>query len=294
MTKKKIEIIASRDSYENLATFHSIDKLNETVRTYKETYKDQLNKTDIAVLDILHRHSAKYTGVSFLTKNSIAKMVDRTRRTIINICNKLESLGILKQYATKRKSDMQQTSNAIAILPIQDSEQEVKNEESNQNFTQETQKISHQKNNIFLKQKHNINHLNMTKASKRTPYIKLVPKHLQHYQAFLGDKIKILYGRVWLAMKKLDVHIDKDIMRTIAHIAFDKLVDYIKEGRNLTAEQMNKIVYTISYNQLSEREDTKDIVKDQQAITHALILLDKPSENKKVPSLSLFADVIGV
>lgn len=294
MANKKIKIVANKNSYEDLATFKSINELNETVRTYKERYKDQLNKTDIAVLNILHSHSAKYTGVSFLTKNNIAKMVGRTRRTIINICNKLESLGILRQYATKRKSDMQQTSNAITILPIQEAEQEVKNEENNQNFTQETQKISHQKNNIFLKQIHNINHLNMTQTSKRTPYIKLVPKHLQHYQAFFGDKIKTLYGRIWLAMKKLGVHIDKDIMQTIAHIAFDKLVKYIKEGRNLTAEQMNKIVYTIAYNQLSEREDTKEIVKDQQAITRALRLLDKPSENKKLPSLSLFADVISV
>ncbi|PEP84722.1 cytosolic protein, partial [Bacillus toyonensis] len=33
-------------------------------------------------------------------------------------CQHLESLGIIKQLEMKRKSDMQQTSNAIVIQPI--------------------------------------------------------------------------------------------------------------------------------------------------------------------------------
>ena len=33
MAKQKIEILASVQTYKELATFHSIDKLNETVRT---------------------------------------------------------------------------------------------------------------------------------------------------------------------------------------------------------------------------------------------------------------------
>ncbi len=266
MAKKRIEIIASVEAYENLSSFKSINDLNEAVRAYKEQHKDDLNKTDLILLDILHRHSAKYTGVSFLTKNNLAKMLGCTRKTITRKCNKFEMLGIIKQYETKRSSDMKQTSNAIVILPIQKEIQP----EKKQNVSQESNKMSHQKNKTFLKQIHNIKHLNMSKkASKRKPYVKLVPKRLQHYQAFFGDKIKSLYGRIWLAMKHFGVTIDKTIMQEIAHIAFNKLVDYIKQGRNLSTEEMHKLAYTIAYNQLSEREDTKEAKK--AAVTEVLL-----------------------
>lgn len=94
-------------------------------------------------------------------------------------------------------------------------------------------------------------------TSKRKAYIKMVPKRLQQYQAFFGNQIKSLYGRIWLAMKNFGVSVDKSIMQEIAHIAFDKLVDYIKQGRNLSTEELHKLAYTIAYNQLSERDDTK-------------------------------------
>ncbi|MCZ0704107.1 HTH domain-containing protein [Natronobacillus azotifigens] len=80
------------------------------------------------VLDTLHRYSAKYQGVSFRTKNNLAIELKISRRTVIRACQKLESLGIIRQHDMKRKSDMKQTSNAIVIQPIQ------------QNVTQETKK----------------------------------------------------------------------------------------------------------------------------------------------------------
>jgi len=298
MKKRKIEIIASVESYENLSTFKSIDELNETVRNYKEEYKDELNKTDIELLNILHSYSAKHTGVSFLTKNKIAKLLNCTRRTVVRKCNKLESLGIIKQYETKRKSDMQQTSNAIVILPIQVEVEEVmkveKTKEKEQNVTQDSAKMSHQKNNISLKQIHNIKHLNMINtASSRKAYVKLVPKRLQQYQAFFGNKIKSLYGRVWLAMKNLEVQIEQSIMQEIAHIAFDKLVEYLKQGRNMSTEDMHKIAYKIAYNQLSEREDTKDLVNHQKAINKALFLKSKfTPQQHETPSLNLFKEIL--
>ena len=112
---KRIDIVASEATFETLGTFESIEQLNEAVRNHKET--QALNKTELAVLDLLHRYSAKYKGVSFLCKNTIGKLVGKSRRTIIRVCQRLEELGIIKQHAMKRPSDMQQTSNAIVILP---------------------------------------------------------------------------------------------------------------------------------------------------------------------------------
>lgn len=112
---KRIDIVASEATFEKLGTFETIEQLNETVRNHKET--QALNKTELAVLDLLHRYSAKYKGVSFLCKNTIGKLVGKSRRTIIRVCQRLEELGIIKQHAMKRASDMQQTSNAIVIQP---------------------------------------------------------------------------------------------------------------------------------------------------------------------------------
>ncbi|WP_427036610.1 helix-turn-helix domain-containing protein [Cytobacillus pseudoceanisediminis] len=114
---KRIDILASEATFETLETFETIEQLNETVREYKCKYKEMLTNTEISVLDILHRYSAKYKGVSFLCKNTIGKLVGKSRRTIIRVCQRLEELGIIRQYAMKRASDMQQTSNAIVILP---------------------------------------------------------------------------------------------------------------------------------------------------------------------------------
>ncbi|MFY2253852.1 helix-turn-helix domain-containing protein [Priestia megaterium] len=258
MAKEKIEIIASVETYKNLSSFKSIEELNETVRSHVEMHKNSLKKTHIAVLKVLHGHSAKHLGVSFLTKNNIGKLVGKSRATIIRVCKHLEDLGIIKQLEMKRRSDMKQTSNAIIIQPIQKDEPAQENEQIQQNTTQENSNMQHQKNKTFLKQLHNIKHLNMSKEiSKRKPYIKMVPKRLQQYQAFFGNQIKSLYGRIWLAMKNFGVSVDRSIMQDIAHIAFDKLVDYIKQGRNLSTEEMHKLAYTIAYNQLLERDDTK-------------------------------------
>lgn len=258
MAKEKIEIIASVETYKNLSSFESIESLNEAVRSYIERFKDQLNKTHVAVLKVLHGYSAKHLGVSFLTKRNIGKLVGKSRATIIRVCNHLENLGIIKQLEMKRSSDMKQTSNAVIIQPIQTEESVKETNHIEESATQENSKMQHQENKTFLKQIHNIKHLNMRKeTSKRKAYIKMVPKRLQQYQAFFGNQTKSLYGRIWLAMKNFGVSVDKTIMQEIAHIAFDKLVDYIKQRRNLSTEELHKLAYTIAYNQLSEREDTK-------------------------------------
>ncbi|MGQ0422797.1 cytosolic protein, partial [Bacillus sp. HC-Mk] len=88
-------------------------------RIFHEVLKDKKNPTAIlAGGDHLHHYSAKYLGVSFKTKNNIADALHISRRTVIRVCQYLESLGIIKQLEMKRKSDRRQTSNVIVIQPI--------------------------------------------------------------------------------------------------------------------------------------------------------------------------------
>lgn len=148
--KKKIDVIASEESYQNLSTFHEVEELNETVRTYREVIKSNVKRADvqnrlIALLEVLKRHSCKYIGVSFLRKNTIADMLEVSYKTVQRLVKKLVVLGMVKQVATKRSSDMLQTANAIIIQPAQ--KEEEKQEVSDKNVQKSPTKCPTNKTN---------------------------------------------------------------------------------------------------------------------------------------------------
>lgn len=183
---KKITMIAGEETFKHLSTFESIEQLNETVRDYKRQYKETLTNTELTLIDILHRYSAKYKGVSFLCKNKIAELIGKSRRTVIRVCQRLEALGIIRQVPMKRASDMQQTSNAIVILPPVVSEQP--------NVTQEAcENVTPKKTSSSLKQNH---YLDNTYSDDATPYVRFK----QYVGQFINDRklTSKLYG-VYLA-----------------------------------------------------------------------------------------------
>lgn len=123
MAKKRIDVIASEESFRNLSPFIELEELNKTIRTYRDTIRMSIKRTDvqsklITLLEILKRHSCKYVGVSFLCKNSIAGMMEVSYKTVQRLMKKLVDLDMIKQIVMKRKKDMLQTSNAIIIQPI--------------------------------------------------------------------------------------------------------------------------------------------------------------------------------
>lgn len=123
MEKKRIDVIATKESFHNLSSFKDVEELNKIVRVYRDTIRMSIKRTDvqsklITLLEILKRHSCKYVGVSFLCKNSIADMMEVSYKTVQRLMKKLVDLDMIKQVAMKRKKDMLQTSNAIIIQPI--------------------------------------------------------------------------------------------------------------------------------------------------------------------------------
>ncbi|MED2982457.1 helix-turn-helix domain-containing protein [Bacillus thuringiensis] len=123
MEKKRIDVIATKESFHNLSSFKDVEELNKTIRAYRDTIRMSIKRTDvqsklITLLEILKRHSCKYVGVSFLCKNSIADMMEVSYKTVQRLMKKLVDLNMIKQIAMKRKKDMLQTSNAIIIQPI--------------------------------------------------------------------------------------------------------------------------------------------------------------------------------
>lgn len=123
MERKRIDVIATKESFHNLSSFKDVEELNKTIRTYRDNIRMSIKRTDvqsklITLLEILKRHSCKYVGVSFLCKNSIADMMEVSYKTVQRLMKKLVDLEMIKQVAMKRKKDMLQTSNAIIIQPI--------------------------------------------------------------------------------------------------------------------------------------------------------------------------------
>ncbi|MED3484937.1 helix-turn-helix domain-containing protein [Bacillus toyonensis] len=123
MEKKRIDVIASKESFLNLSPFIELEELNTTIRAYRDTIRMSIKRSDvqsklITLLEILKRHSCKYVGVSFLCKNRIAGKMEVSYKTVQRLMKKLVDLNIIKQVAMKRTKDMLQTSNAIIIQPI--------------------------------------------------------------------------------------------------------------------------------------------------------------------------------
>jgi len=111
-----------------LQTFSSVEAMNEAVQIHKHEHK--LNKTDRAILDAISRYACKYAGVCFLRKQRIAENAGfKSRRTAIRACNRLETLGVIKQYETRRISgDRRQAANLIVIQPVEIVERQVDEE----------------------------------------------------------------------------------------------------------------------------------------------------------------------
>ena len=108
-------LLANENTYRKLSTFQSVEEMNEAIKAHKQAHA--LSPTERAVLDVISRYACKYPGVCYLSKTNIGEAVGKVRRTVIRVCQRLEALGIIKQYETKRDGgDRRQSTNVIVIL----------------------------------------------------------------------------------------------------------------------------------------------------------------------------------
>ncbi|PGP54322.1 cytosolic protein, partial [Bacillus cereus] len=45
--KRKINVIATKESFRNLSTLTTVEELNKTVRTYRDTIRLSIKRTDV-------------------------------------------------------------------------------------------------------------------------------------------------------------------------------------------------------------------------------------------------------
>lgn len=220
--KQTISILASTETYENLVSFQNLKELNDTVRTYKEQFADQLNKNQLAVLNHLHSHSCKYFGVSFKSKKKIAEALLISRRTVIRACRHLESLGIIKQLEMKRKSDMRQTSNIIVIQPII-VEKQIVTPSPDKNVeichTKKTTTISLKQKNKNISKRNSIQNNSMPEENiKQANFIAhWVPERFTSLASAYYSKAKTIQ-EFWIVVKQCN----RIVNHTTGQTAFDK------------------------------------------------------------------------
>lgn len=271
MAKNAITIVAGENTYENLSTFNTIEELNETVRAHKEACADVLNKTQIAVLDLLHRYSAKYKGVSFLAKNKIAELIGKSRRTVIRACQALEQSGIIRQYEMKRKSDMQQTSNAIVIMPVEIIEEKAVEQEF---VTQDERELSHQEDKTFLKQ--NIKNNNTTREdAPEENYPSFIPSSfvnkVKPYFPKLDDVYQ-LWGKVRLGYIKSTTAQPLDTLNNVVEDIMTDAIAALKLNRiskGQSFEAFKGYVYGTARRtfDIVKRQEVNRIADFRQAVT---------------------------
>ncbi|CCW04557.1 MULTISPECIES: hypothetical protein [Bacillus] len=238
--KQAITILASEETYENLVSFQTIEELNDTVRAYKKQYK--LNKNQMAVLDHLHHYSAKYLGVSFKTKNNIADALHISRRTVIRVCQYLESLDIIKQLEMKRKSDRRQTSNVIVIQPIHTDGQLVtpepaKNDEichtpktTTKTLKQKSKNINKRKEDVAQFFQHDVDFIDY-----RVPQSMRMKLQTAFDSKVINESFKNARNIARKAAKKFNLLADTDVFHNIlanaSAILFSKTYKYEHNGK---------------------------------------------------------------
>jgi len=100
-----------------MASFRSVDELNDAIRTHIYHNKSDLTPAAIEVLKVLSRHACKTPGVAYLKLQSIADMIGCHRTTVIRAIKRLIACGIIRKEMKFRPISGGNGANMYVILP---------------------------------------------------------------------------------------------------------------------------------------------------------------------------------
>lgn len=118
MSKSTITYLLNEQTIQSFTTHDSIEALNSTYWAQINTNGANLTKTEREIYCKLSQYSVKYIGVAYLTATTMAKLIDRSRSTVMRAYKTLKALGMIEVINCKRKSDNRQTASIIRILPL--------------------------------------------------------------------------------------------------------------------------------------------------------------------------------
>jgi hypothetical protein len=244
--------------YQHLQQFASVKEFDNYRKTVFYQIKDKLSKGALAVWNELAQRSTDVPGVCWVQIETIMSSVGVSRSTVERAIRLFKKLGVISVKETIRPITGGHGANVYVFQKIGEGEQLKERVETENPCESKDKPVDSEiYTKISYSKQNNNNHLNI---KKRNPYIKFVPKSLQHYQAIFGKQVKDLYGRVWLAVKKLGITVEQEEMQQIGLIALEQVKQYVKAGKVLTVEEQCKVVYTIAHNQLEQRLDRGEVL----------------------------------
>lgn len=98
---------------EQYINFESLEELNHHVQQHVKN--NQLNDTQYKLLTILSQHSVKYLGASYLKNNTLAGLLNITKRSVQRNLKILADLGIILKVSTLRPVRGGSGSNIFVI-----------------------------------------------------------------------------------------------------------------------------------------------------------------------------------
>lgn len=271
------------DRHRKLQQFKSLKDFDTHRKRIFYEIKDRLSKGALMVWNELAQRSIDVPGVCWVQIDTLAKSVNVSRSTVERAIRLFKKLGVLKVEQTTRPVKGGDGANVYIFQKLGEGA-EMKGRENSEKPCDSKKEPSNSPKDTKIplySKKHN-NHLNV----KRSPYIKYVPKSLQHYRAVFGANIKDLYGRVWLAAKKLGITSDQESMQQVGFITLEQLKQYVKQGVQLDEDQQRKLAYKIAYNQLLQDVERNTVLYNMNAAYELLV----GSKNKRDTSL----DELGV
>lgn len=114
-----ITLLNTPETFESLQPFISLQDHNDNMMEIRKQYNDHLTKSEKRILDHISQYSCKYPGLSYKSKEKVARDLEISKRTVIRACNKFAALGFIKQHAVKRHNgDRRQSSNIIVFIRL--------------------------------------------------------------------------------------------------------------------------------------------------------------------------------
>jgi hypothetical protein len=289
------------ENFKHLSVFESLRDFNNNIEMFLAEHKSEFTKSELIAFKRLVRFSARVFGVCNAKIQTILAAINDaadgygiSRSTFERMIRKAKKLGILIVHNTARNGGGK-GHNVFVFQRFEVSKNEKLTHCENVEKLTETsadESILKTETNIVSEtsnlkiEKENINHLNVSQP-RRKPYLKYLPKRLQHYQAFFGKQAKSMYWRVWLAAKKLGVDVLVDDLQQIAHEIFEQLKRALSEGRRFTDEQLHKYVYVSAYRQIEERLENGEIEDLNRMFNGLFALVDRSMNRQEQRVMSL-------
>lgn len=124
--KKKADVVLILNDATLTSLSNHKDKhdLNRSHAYHRDRLKDQITKSDNEVLFFLSKYSLKFCGVSYLAKRTIATKLKCSERTVQRAINKLERLGAIEVFPTRRRGEAKgQAPNIVRFVRMPEASQ---------------------------------------------------------------------------------------------------------------------------------------------------------------------------